>query len=67
VKINNDYQNKIDKLTAKIELANKELPIKKEEKENRAEEIMIANKKLLNQTKEKAKRAADLLILQRWS
>ncbi len=51
-----------DKLTEKLEIANKEIVFQELEKEKLSEELVIAIKELLFQNEEKEKRAAELII-----
>jgi diguanylate cyclase (GGDEF)-like protein len=53
---------KEDKLTAELDIANKELSFQHDEKAKYAAELVIANKKLSFQQDEKAKYAAELVI-----
>jgi signal transduction histidine kinase/ActR/RegA family two-component response regulator len=45
-----------------LSIANKELALQNEEKENRAAELIVANKKLAFENEEKGKRADELII-----
>jgi signal transduction histidine kinase/CheY-like chemotaxis protein len=60
--LNEKLEEFVEKGTAKLIIADKELIYQNEEKEKRAEELIIANEKQVFQTEEKEKRAAELII-----
>ena len=60
----NQHENNV-KLTADLQIANKQIAYQNEEKADRAAELVIANKELAYQNEEKAKRASELLVLKK--
>jgi len=50
------------KWAKELQIANKELAFRNDEKEKRAKELILANKELIFQNKEKEKRAAELIV-----
>jgi two-component system sensor histidine kinase UhpB len=54
--------NELEKRTAELMIANKELVFQNDEKEKRAAELIIANEELFFQNNEKEKRGSELVI-----